>query len=176
MKPTNTTFISTMLTAVMAAVTLLLAGCVTTPAQQFHVVQLTNTAWGTVYAPLNGTNTTTVSAASGAYNNAGAVNFRLDGFQYVPVYWALSGYGQGTGTSNTVLRLEESPDGTYWVSNNVSITLAMNNSHSSTTNLCFPVTNGTNAFTGYRYGRWTFISTAQTNDVHLQLNQLQAYY
>jgi hypothetical protein len=166
--------------------------------ERFRAFQLQNTAFGTTYFLSGGTNqsqgegtyvytggtnsvTITNNAGGGAvsyYSNSTAIPFPLGFAQNVPVWWDLAATASGTGTSNLVFGLDLSFDNVNWISNAVTATLALTGSNNlATAVVYFPLGNGgsTNIFSGYTWGRWSYISTTQTNPVTVSQNQLQVY-
>lgn len=177
--------------AVALALLALLAITFTASAQpiQLKSITLTNFNIGTLYYPLGGsnvsqgegtyfytggTNTVTLTNAQTIYAPSTAASFSLAALQNVPVWWSLAVTCGNAGTSNTVVGLDLSPDGVYWTSNTVTATIASAGTATNVANIYFPLNNGTNVFSGYSRGRWSYASTAQTNNVTLLQNRLQA--
>ncbi|MDE2102332.1 MAG: hypothetical protein KGL39_34115 [Patescibacteria group bacterium] len=171
------TKLHTLILTAAAAVTLLFTGCATGQAQEgFHTAALTNSAMPTVYAPLNGTNTVTVTNAQDLASAATGTLIDLRGFQNVPVTWTLGAYADGAGTSNVVAYLDLSVDGNVWITQALSNTLALVGTTTNAHYTRYTITNGANVFTGFKYARWSETSTTQTNSVHVVLNSLQSFY
>ena len=126
-----------------------------------------------VYVYTGGTNSVTLTNAQSIYAPTTAVPFSLAPLQNVPVWWNLAATAAGTGTSNTVVGLDLSADGVYWTSNSITATIAQTGTGTNIALVYFPLNNGTNVFSGWSQARWSYASTAQTNNVTLLANQLQ---
>lgn len=150
--------------------------------------QLQNSALGTAYfltggsntivgsgrvVYQGGTNSVTLTNAQSIYAPTSAVPISLAPLQNVPVWWNLATTAANTGTSNTVVGLDLTADGTYWVSNAVTATIAQTGTGTNVALVYFPLSNGTNVFSGWSQARWSYASTTQTNNVTLLQNQLQ---
>jgi len=124
--------------------------------------------------PTGGSNVTLTNSQA-TYAPGTAVPVALNGLQTVPVWWVVTTTSAGAGTSNTVVGLDLSADGTYWSSNALTATIAQTGTGTNIALTYFPVNNGTNVFSGYQLARWSYASTAQLTNVTLLVNQLQAY-
>lgn len=141
---------------------------------QFKALPLTNSAFPTAYAPVNRTNTVTITN-SATWSPTGASLVNLAPLQGVPVWWDVATSAGGIGTSNTVLAVDLSSDaqGQYWASNAVSVTVAQTGTNVNNLHAYFALNNGTNVFSGYQWARWSYASTAQTNGVTLLQNEFK---
>ena len=158
-------------------------------AQEYlHGYQLTNTVFGTAYYPLGGTNqsqgdgvylytggtnSVTLTNTQTLYAPATATAISLAPFQNVPAWWNLATTAAGAGTSNTVVGLDLTADGVYWNSNAITATIAQAGTGTNIALVYFPLSNGTNVFSGWSQARWSYASTTQTNNVTLLQNRLQ---
>ena len=120
-----------------------------------------------------GTNSVTLTNSQTIYAPSTAVAMSCAPLQNVPVWWNLAATASGAGTSNTVVGIDLTADGTYWVSNAVTATIAQNGTGTNVALVYFPLSNGTNVFSGWSQWRWSYASTAQPNNVTLLANQLQ---
>lgn len=157
--------------------------------ERLRAYPLVNSGIGTAYAPAGGsnvmttlgvyvlagnTNTVTLTNGQSIYAPSTATAFSCAPLQNVPVWWNLAATASGAGTSNTVVGIDLTADGTYWVSNALTATIAMNGTSTNVALIYFPLSsNGTNAFSGWSQWRWSYASTSQTNNVTLLQNRLQ---
>lgn len=166
-----------------------------TAQERFIYKQMTNTAFGTAYFLTGGSNIVTgngyqiyqggtnsvtltnLLASQNVISNSPstATPFSLDFAQNVPVWWDASAYAGGTGTSNLVLQLDLSPNGSTWIVQAVTATLPLTGTSTNEQLFYFALSNGTNVFSGYSWARWSFAYSTQTNNVTVVKNQLQVY-
>lgn len=172
--------------------------------ERIRTIQMTNTAFGTSYYLQGGSNVLSgpglISYQGGTNNQTGnmmagmtvsnnwqgntGVPFSLVDLQTVQVLWTIwshsitnSTYPIASVASNETYTLDLSPvpDGSIWISNAVSQTVTQNSTLTNQATVMFPAINGTNAFTGYYWARWSGFNTSATNPVVTDKNQLNFF-
>jgi hypothetical protein len=168
-------FMKSMLVIGVAAFAL--AAATTARAQERqHAFSFVNTGIGTAYYSIGGTNvlvngnlvyqggTNTVSMTNGAiYAAATAVPVPGAPLQNVPVTLelAVSLPSGGTNGSASTAQLSVSPDGVYWLSNQVTLAISPIAGITNVATVTIPLINGTNVFTDMAWVRWDYYSGAQ---------------
>ena len=156
--------------------------------ERYRQINLTNPYFPTVYSPSNGvvtlglTNTALANGAAGVSNTLASVpyapNIFIGDLQGQPFYWvtaAAATANQGA-NSNLVIYLDASPDGNVWTTNHLySQSTLLDNGSTNWTITGYPVTNGTNALSPYKFVRWTQYVNGGTNGTYVLANYLQVF-
>jgi hypothetical protein len=141
--------------------------------ERFRYISLTNTAIPTAYAPV-GTNTSSLTNSQ-VYAPATATVFFIGDLQNTPVQWEQVVTSLTNGASTSTCGLDLSPDGTYWISNAVMASVGGQGYGTNLFTTYFPLSNGTNVFSGNSYARWAYGNAGQWTNMTWLVNRLINY-